>query len=682
MKERTVKCTFLLIAIQLCVLPLPVLSDDMADLQKALHDHGLQRLLIWNNGKFGDPVYNLQEEEAYRQLEYPAGSGDTFIYHGGLWIGAVLNGDSIVSVCADNNGTQEFSPLDFAVGEDDQSVGWLEGGTALFDTNDQENAIDGLRYTGIGRMNVDDDDDGRVDEDPSGDMSHDFLDNDHDGYVDGNDSDFDGDAVVGSLDDDGDGVSDEDDYATASQELISAYVDTCGHCVLYPDDDGFTPLNIRVIQHTRQWSAYPFDDFIGITYIITNIGTDVLRGVYCGFYLDFDVGKYLCRNPDDYTFYLDDIQTAVGSDWDGDGGALLARFIAVRALGIEDEAVFVTYKNNNHLQHGELNNNADKYARLSSSMRDPDSQDEGDWVFLLTMGPVENLGPGEFIRASYALISGFEENDIREHAIKAKEMYESDMLGPSIPPSPEFEVHSIDHGARIVWDNSAERNLDRYLHRMDFQGYHIWRCIDGDPWTLIGMYDLPDTIDFNAGWPPPQCPEEGFEYEFEDRGLLNGIEVTYAVTAFDNGDNGDGIHMPAWDERHGGIGVFESSKGSAVKQSVVTGSACSPQGVIDQIYVVPNPYCGSSKLLVDPWARADQSGVSRHMEFRNLPEICRIEIYTLAGDRVHTLYHDSDYSIHLWDLRNKDGREVAGGVYLYRVVADGNERIGKFIIIR
>ncbi|MCX6807656.1 MAG: hypothetical protein NTZ80_02545, partial [Patescibacteria group bacterium] len=58
--------------------------------------------------------------------------------------------------------------------------------------------------------NIDNDNDGKIDEDPPGNMAMDGIDNDGDGLIDSQDPDFDGDADTSSDDDDGDGLIDED----------------------------------------------------------------------------------------------------------------------------------------------------------------------------------------------------------------------------------------------------------------------------------------------------------------------------------------------------------------------------------------------------------------------------------------------------------------------------------------
>ena len=50
------------------------------------------------------------------------------------------------------------------------------------------------------------------------------------------------------------------------------------------------PLGLTVKQESYQWADPRFDDFVGVTLKITNIGDEILYELYLGMFLDFDVG--------------------------------------------------------------------------------------------------------------------------------------------------------------------------------------------------------------------------------------------------------------------------------------------------------------------------------------------------------------------------------------------------------
>ena len=105
---------------------------------------------------------------------------------------------------------------------------------------------------------------------------------------------------------------------------------------------------------------------------------------------------------------------------------------------------------------------------------------------------------------------------------------------------------------------------------------------------------------------------------------------------------------------------------------------------LDSIYVVPNPYVVTNVLeqldLQNPMDRGP-----RKIYFTNLPKKCTISIYTVSGDLVKTLEHQSDvdYSQEHWDLTTKDNFPLAFGVYIYHVNAPGiGEKMGRFAVIK
>jgi len=72
----------------------------------------------------------------------------------------------------------------------------------------------------------------------------------------------------------------------------------------------------------------------------------------------------------------------------------------------------------------------------------------------------------------------------------------------------------------------------------------------------------------------------------------------------------------------------------------------------------------------------------RQIQFINLPNECTIYIFSVAADKVKTIYHNSNNGTEIWDLRAEGGREIAPGIYIYVVKASGVEYKSKFAIIK
>ena len=107
-----------------------------------------------------------------------------------------------------------------------------------------------------------------------------------------------------------------------------------------------------------------------------------------------------------------------------------------------------------------------------------------------------------------------------------------------------------------------------------------------------------------------------------------------------------------------------------------------------KIKVVPNPYvAGASWEGKNPYS--DGRG-PRSIHFNHLPPNCKIKIFTLSGELVNTLYHNSsmfDGSFE-WNMLTKDNLDIAYGVYIYHIEAISNSMnsfkpvLGKFAVIK
>jgi hypothetical protein len=105
---------------------------------------------------------------------------------------------------------------------------------------------------------------------------------------------------------------------------------------------------------------------------------------------------------------------------------------------------------------------------------------------------------------------------------------------------------------------------------------------------------------------------------------------------------------------------------------------------LDKITVVPNPYVATNVIEPKNTVEREKRGY-RRLYFDNLPAQCTIRIYTMTGELVQVLEHNSalDNGQEYWDLLTKDNMEVAYGLYIFHVDAPGiGEKIGKFAIIK
>jgi hypothetical protein len=104
---------------------------------------------------------------------------------------------------------------------------------------------------------------------------------------------------------------------------------------------------------------------------------------------------------------------------------------------------------------------------------------------------------------------------------------------------------------------------------------------------------------------------------------------------------------------------------------------------LDNIKVVPNPYYASAKWeMKNPYSSGRGP---RALHFTHLPQRCTIRIFTVNGELVDVIEHESQLidGTAEWDMLTKDNLSISYGVYIYHVDAPGiGEKIGKFAVIK
>ncbi len=102
---------------------------------------------------------------------------------------------------------------------------------------------------------------------------------------------------------------------------------------------------------------------------------------------------------------------------------------------------------------------------------------------------------------------------------------------------------------------------------------------------------------------------------------------------------------------------------------------------LNDVAVVPNPYAGAAS-----WESASQQigRGNRLVYFIHLPAVCTIRIYTISGNLVQTIEHNSALSNgqEAWNLVSKDGMDISFGIYVFHVDSPQGQKIGRFAIIK
>ncbi|MBC8527642.1 MAG: hypothetical protein H8D22_12460 [Candidatus Cloacimonetes bacterium] len=367
------------------------------------HNVGNIWLRVSNYGFFGSGDDVVPQ---WPSLEYPGGSGIDYLYQGALWFGAKKQKRNVLGEELywqdeghENEGTTDMgygSVIDTLVsvgfdGDADMyeflpAYNQLEE-NALGALYDKFNLSDGVLSASIReqRLGVDDDGDGKVDEDPAGfafpyrpTVPSEFKtfypgDNYWRGTVDSTQCDpgeiqenisiwfplgflklgyIDPDSIYNFAqiqDDDGDGLKDEDGYPMSEQDYLGYYYDyspfdTPGARIWggWTFNQGHTPINVRVRQVSFQWSYDYIKNLCYVEFDITNMNpSDILYDCAMGIYMDCDVGPQSWggdpRSMDDISSYVaEGLEFAYTYDADKDAG-LTTGFIGARVCTPDPE---------------------------------------------------------------------------------------------------------------------------------------------------------------------------------------------------------------------------------------------------------------------------------------------------------------------------------------------------------
>lgn len=274
-------------------------------------------------------------------------------------------------------------------------------------------------------------------------------------------------------------------------------------------------------------------------------------------------------------------------------------------------------------------------------------------------------------------------------------------LIPEPPSIPKMRVELESGKAVIYWDKVAEESIDPVSGEQDFEGYKIYRSEAGDDLSnrivtnakVVKEYDKPgNNFGFNTGFdevalttPIIFDDEPGVEYwyRYEVEGLLNGWQYLFSVTAFDASFDGQEVESLETSPNANALRVFP---GTQVNENFE-----------QEIGVYPNPY-----RINAAWDGNNE--LTRKIMFYNLPSRAEIRVYTLAGDVVAELNHDSqsyrgdirwfnDISApnrklsggeHAWDILSQSRQNLTTGLYLYTVkdLESGKIQRGKLAIIK
>jgi hypothetical protein len=359
--------------------PLPGMQRVLVLDGSNVHNVGELQMHVANWGNFGSWPGSANTFSEAPSAQWPAGSGVEYLFVAGLWVGAMRGGVPAVSTAAYQT---EFRPTQDPLDIVYRSAEGRRGGNRLPSPD------------------ADDDKDGLIDED----------------WLNGHD-------------DDGDGLIDED-YAAISKQMFSCwYTDNQPVAIqIFPEHN---PLNLHIRQESYQWEEDRYDDFVGVQFWITNIGTEILEDLYIGFFADGDAGP---RGGDNY--WEDDatgfvrvpvvctdlgpvvMDIAYTYDADGDDGATPGYF-GIMFLGhttdptgenAPERVQIGTYANfsgsQSFEQGGDPTNDFERYELLSQQTIERDAVVPRDYRMLMSSKVFSTLEPESTLVFQTAFVIG------------------------------------------------------------------------------------------------------------------------------------------------------------------------------------------------------------------------------------------------------------------------------------
>ncbi len=233
-------------------------------------------------------------------------------------------------------------------------------------------------------------------------------------------------------------------------------------------------------------------------------------------------------------------------------------------------------------------------------------------------------------------------------------------------------------------DFDADEYYDQFHYFHDYKTGEIYYFTRQD-WN---QSDLSNQLGIHKVYPNASpddltdITEEGwrrcYEYEYIIDNLEPSIPYWFAVTAFDYGSF------------QYGIGQLETSPLTNMVKAYALPAVDTVEHRGLEVTVYPNPY-----RITDRYARAGYenrdrtkaAAWSRRIHFANLPKICTIRIYTVAGDLVREIKHycpegDPDAQHEEWNMVSRNTQAIVTGIYIWHVRSEMGDQIGKLVIIK
>ena len=130
--------------------------------------------------------------------------------------------------------------------------------------------------------------------------------------------------------------------------------------------------------------------------------------------------------------------------------------------------------------------------------RPPDGVDP---LVIMSCGPFD-LPVGREVPFSFCIIFGQNEEDLINNARFAQVMYNSKYQGFTPPNRPNVYAENAPGKIRLYWDNIAEQSKDIVTGYADFEGYKIYKSLDGGEAWGSSQDKIYNSDGIFVGWRP------------------------------------------------------------------------------------------------------------------------------------------------------------------------------------
>lgn len=653
-----------------------------------------------NVGTVGRPQV-INNSQGLPSMEYPKGSGINHLFEGGIWIGAKVNGQIRVSTSAD-----------------DASSGYRAG-------------IDGFEFTPSSLLRE----------------RSSLANNENYSNVAVSHQDF-----LMSFTDRNVIIPGTTTPIANHQTPLFADIDLETYAWNFAFADYFVLMNYKITNNSNEtWDSVWIGQWNDL--VIRNL--NVTQDGGAAFFNKGGAG------------FIDSNQTLYVYQVNGDDIDYTQSYGAVRILGVDWRGEFIHPLNSaNLVSKGypapSVNPNfwifgfstvndfiapiddAAKYERLKTGMNvnNPTINNQlrvgSNLIQLISIGPIPEVKPGESISFHIAYLAAKQVNgpddtpEARENLYRntgwawrtflgedenangvlddGEDINENGSLNryflPEPPETPRVKIIPSSNKVEIYWTANSVASVDPISKKQDFEGFKLYRTNPGDDLKLnllnsaklVAQWDSAgNAIGYNNGFEAIKLDNpvyfdgdtNAYVFKYEMTGLLNGWQYLFVLTAFDKGDTELGLESLESSFTENDFRVYTGT----------TPNAIDSKNQSTQIGVYPNPYKTTA-------AWDGNTSRTRKIYFYNLPSRCVINIYTISGDLVATLNHNSatykgenirwfeNFSAqenvvfsggeHAWDLLSDTKSDIQPGTYLVSVkdLKTNQVQTTKFVILK